>query len=53
MAATIGEDANDWDRAINFVNREFGEDLKSIRKARELLDGVRTRKNTLEQQVRN
>ncbi len=52
MAAPTQEGVNmAWDLTIQLINKEFGEDIKSLVQAEDLLQQVSNTKKSLEQQV--
>ena len=51
MAAPIGEDTLVVERAISFVNSEFGESLESLKTAKGLYEQIKATRDKLEKQV--
>jgi len=51
MSASIAEDSSVLQQALNVINSEFGDNLKSLAKARQLSDHIKATKTSLEEQV--
>ena len=51
MSASTTEDSSVLQQAIHFLNSEFGDNVKSLKKARQLADHIKTTKTSLEEQV--
>ena len=51
MSASIAEDSSVLQQALNVINSEFGDNLKSLAKARQLSDHIKSTKTSLEEQV--
>ena len=52
MSAPTAEHSSVLQQAINYINSEFGDNIKSLTKARQLSDQIKTTKISLEKQVR-
>ena len=52
MSAPTAEPSSVLQQAINFINSEFGDNIKSLTKARQLSDQIKTTTTSLEKQVR-
>ena len=52
MSAPTAEPSSVLQQAINFINSEFGDNIKSLTKARQLSEQIKTTQTSLKKQVR-
>jgi len=51
MSASIAEGSSVLEQALNVINSEFGDNLKSLAKASQLSNHIKATKTSLEEQV--